>query len=285
MATASIKAANLFNVEGLVAVITGGGTGIGLMMARALAVNGAHKVYIIGRRKHVLEAAAASVNTGNIIPLAGDVTSREEIANIVDIIKKETGYINVLVANSGVLGPQAKPAIRDATSIEEVQKAFEAADFKDYADTFAVNTVSVWYNIVAFLGLLDAGNKKGNVIQKSQVIATSSIGGFNRSTPGGFAYGQSKAATTHMMKQLATNLVPFSIRSNVIAPGLFPSELAAGIIGDGVMPKEKVPLERVGTEEDMAGAILFLSSRAGAYLSGNVLVIDGGRLSIFPSSY
>lgn len=66
---------------------------------------------------------------------------------------------------------------------------------------------------------------------------------------------------------------------------MFPSELAAGIIGDGILPKDKIPLERVGTEEDMAGAILFLTSKAGAYLTGNVLVIDGGRLSIFPASY
>ncbi|RQM08267.1 hypothetical protein DH86_00001462 [Scytalidium sp. 3C] len=249
------------------------------MMARALALNGAHKVYIIGRRKNVLEEAAASVSTGNIIPLPGDVTSKEDIEKIVETIKQETGYINVLVANSGVLGPQSKPSIKEASSIEEVQKAFNAADFEEFNDTFRVNTVAVWYNIVAFLGLLDAGNKKGNV------IATSSIGGFNRATPGGFAYGQSKAATIHMMKQLATGLVPFSIRSNVIAPGLFPSELAAGIIGDGILPKDKIPLERVGTEEDMAGAILFLTSKAGAYLTGNVLVIDGGRLSIFPASY
>jgi len=82
-----------------------------------------------------------------------------------------------------------------------------------------LNTVAAWYTITAFLGLLDAGNKKGNVEQKSQVIATSSIGGFNRNVPGGFAYGQSKAATTHMMKQLATALAPLGIRSNTLAPG------------------------------------------------------------------
>jgi NAD(P)-dependent dehydrogenase (short-subunit alcohol dehydrogenase family) len=79
--------------------------------------------------------------------------------------------------------------------------------------------VAVWYTIIAFLGLLDTGNKKGNVEQKSQVIATSSIGSFNRTVPGGFAYGQSKAATTHMMKQLATSLAPLGIRSNILAPG------------------------------------------------------------------
>jgi NAD(P)-dependent dehydrogenase (short-subunit alcohol dehydrogenase family) len=66
---------------------------------------------------------------------------------------------------------------------------------------------------------------------------------------------------------------------------VFPSELASGIIGDGVFPKDKIPLERSGTEEDMAGAILFLTSQAGAYSTGSVLILDGGRLSIMPSTY
>jgi NAD(P)-dependent dehydrogenase (short-subunit alcohol dehydrogenase family) len=254
------------------------------MMARALALNGAHKVYIIGRRKEVLDKAAQSVTTNNIIPLVGDVTSKEAVSSIITTITSEVGYINLLVANSGMLGPQATQKITAESSIEDFQKAWgEGSD--EFVETFKLNTVAVWYTIVAFLGLLDAGNKKGNVEQKSQVIATSSIGGFNRLVPGGFAYGQSKAATTHMMKQLATNLAPFGIRSNVLAPGLFPSELAAGIIGDGKFPKSVIPLERVGTEEDMAGFILFLASRAGAYCTGTVIVVDGGRLSLMPATY
>ena len=92
-------------------------------------------------------------------------------------------------------------------------------DYAAYNETFAVNVSAVFFTIVAFLGLLDEGNKKGNVEQKSQVIATSSIGGFERVVPAGYAYGQSKAAVTSLMKQLATQLVPYDIRSNVIAPG------------------------------------------------------------------
>ena len=189
------------------------------MMARALALNGAHKVYIVGRRKEVLEKASQSVSTANIIPLVGDVTSKEALSSIVSTIKSETGYINVLIANSGTLGPQPSIPINPSSSIAEFQKAYADTSFEEFADTFKLNTVAVWYTIVAFLGLLDEGNKKGNVQQKSQVIATSSIGAFNRLTPGGYAYGQSKAATTHLMKQLATGLVPFGIRSNIIAPG------------------------------------------------------------------
>jgi NAD(P)-dependent dehydrogenase (short-subunit alcohol dehydrogenase family) len=237
MATTSIRAANLFNVERLVVVITGGGSGrfrsvlcivrlpdnkcvgIGLMMARALALNGAHKVYIIGRRKEVLEAASKSVSTNNIIPIVGDVTSKESLSSAVATITAETGYINVLIANSGILGPQAAVPITASSSIADFQKAWGESSWEDYVETFNLNTVAVWFTTLAFLGLLDEGNKKGNVEQKSQVIATSSIGGFNRAVPGGFAYGQSKAATTHMMKQLATGLAPLGIRSNILAPG------------------------------------------------------------------
>jgi NAD(P)-dependent dehydrogenase (short-subunit alcohol dehydrogenase family) len=236
MATMSLAAQNLFHVNGLVAVITGGGSGpfpdlpeiihtdtnkpvgIGLMMAKALALNGAHKVYIIGRRKDVLEKAAASVPTENIIPLVGDVTSKESLASIVSTITSEVGYINVLIANSGILGPVGT-SLTAIPTIAEFQKSFGEMSFEDYNDTFRVNVVAVWFTVVAFLGLLDEGNKKGNVFQKSQVITTSSIAGFNRMSASSFAYGQTKAAATHLAKQLASGLVPYGIRSNAIAPG------------------------------------------------------------------
>ncbi|KAL9634449.1 MAG: hypothetical protein Q9164_004077 [Protoblastenia rupestris] len=214
----TLDAAKLFAVPGLVAVITGGGSGIGLMMAKALALNDAHKVYIVGRRKDTLEAAAKESPHDNIIPLVGDVTSKDSLQSVADRIKAEVGYINVLVANSGVLGPQSTN-ITAQSSIEEFQDTMWKMDFADYTNTFTVNVSAVWFSTIAFIGLLDAGNKKGNVPQKSQVIATSSIAGFNRHVPGGYAYGQSKAAVTHLMKQLASNLVPYGIRANVVAPG------------------------------------------------------------------
>jgi NAD(P)-dependent dehydrogenase (short-subunit alcohol dehydrogenase family) len=193
--------------------------GIGLLMARALALNGAHKVYILGRRKEVLERAAASVPTNTIIPIVADVTSKEALASAVSTITSEVGYINVLVANSGCSGPQAATPITATSTIADFQKAWGEASFEDYDETFRLNVVAAWFTVVAFLGLLDEGNKKGNVVQKSQVITTSSIGGFNRAVPAGYAYGQSKAAATHLVKQLATTLVPHDIRSNGLAPG------------------------------------------------------------------
>jgi NAD(P)-dependent dehydrogenase (short-subunit alcohol dehydrogenase family) len=82
-----------------------------------------------------------------------------------------------------------------------------------------VNTTAVFYTVVAFLELLDKGNKAGNVAQKSQVVCVSSAGAYNRVPMAGYAYSSSKAAVVHIMKQLATSLVPYDIRSNVIAPG------------------------------------------------------------------
>ena len=214
----SLEAANLFNVKSLVAVITGGGSGVGLMMTQALALNGAHKVYIVGRRKEVLEAAAKESPHGNIIPILGDVTSKDTLQSIASQIEKEVGYINVLIANSGIGGPQSL-SLTPQTSLEEYHSTLWNQSFDEYTQTFAVNTSAVFFCIIAFLKLLDAGNNRGNVEQKSQVIATSSIGGFNRRAKAGYAYGESKAATTHLMKQMATNLAPYGIRSNVIAPG------------------------------------------------------------------
>ncbi len=187
-------------------------------MAKTLALNGASKIYIIGRRKEMLEATAKESPHGNITPIVGDVTSKDDLKSIAATIEKEVGYINVLIANSGIAGPQSL-SITPETSLKDFQSALWEQSFDDYTNTFAVNVSAVFFTVVAFLSLLDAGNAKGNVEQQSQVIATSSIGGFNRNVPGGYAYGQSKAATTSLMKQLATQLVPYGIRSNVIAPG------------------------------------------------------------------
>lgn len=191
------------------------------MMARALALNGAQKVYVLGRRSEVLTQAAATVSTNNIIPLTCDVTSRDDLASAVKQITDEVGYINIFIANSGVGGPQAKLThpLPANSSLSDFIQSWGTVDPNEFAKTFELNVTAVWFSIMAFLPLLEKGNEKGNVGQRSQVLTTSSIAGFNRMAPGGFAYGQSKAATTHLMKQLASNLAPYKIRCNVIAPG------------------------------------------------------------------
>ncbi|KAI0425974.1 short chain dehydrogenase [Xylaria sp. FL1042] len=298
----ALDAANLFNVKGLVAVVTGGGTGIGLMITKALAANGAAKVYILGRRLNVLQEAASSIGNPNVVPVTCDVTSVEALKATVSQIEEDTGFVNLLVCNSGIAGPYGNRPTPE-TTLDEFVSANLAVPIEDYTTTFAVNTSSVWYTTIAFLKLLSAGNSRANVDQKSQVVAISSIGGFNKINTGGFAcksnsfrldmskiqsrkLRSSKAACTHLIKHLSVVLPQWDIRANLICPGLYPSEMSAAILArSGPIVKSQVPLERAGNEQDMGGAILYLASRAGAYCNGTVVVTDGGRLTTFPSTF
>jgi NAD(P)-dependent dehydrogenase (short-subunit alcohol dehydrogenase family) len=300
-----IDANSLFNVNGLVAVITGGGSGLGAMMARALAVNGAAKVFIIGRREASLKDVASSLpGITSIVPLVGDVTSKESLKNCVEQVKQQVSYIDVLVPNSGIAGPPT-PAVDDKQQPLPFEKFVEnmfSPTPAEVTQTYAVNITGVHFTIAAFLPLLNEANKKRpspsteeNFTPRPQIITTSSIGGFSRKSIGSWSYGPSKAAVTHLTKMLATALVPYDIRCNTIAPGLYLTEMTGGMYDrqektkthnvEGTFPKDVVPATRTGDEKDLAGVILWLCGRSGAYLNGTVVVTDGGRLSVMPATY
>lgn len=161
---------------------------------------------------------------------------------------------------------------------------------EQFNNVYATNTTSVYYTALAFLELLDAGNREKECGARSQIIATSSIGGFSRLAGASVAYSSSKAAVTHMVKMMSTAFGAYRIRCNVLAPGLVRSELAEGVIGTlegegGEVDERIIPAGRTGGEEDVAGAVLYMASRAGAYLNGSVVVVDGGRLGVLPSTY
>ncbi|KAF8575689.1 NAD(P)-binding protein [Ramaria rubella] len=278
---------NLFSAKGLVAVVTGGGSGLGLMVSAALEHNGA-TVYIIGRRKEALEKAAKEhAKYGKIIPIQGDVTSRESLLSAVSAIESQSGYINLLVNNSGVHGELIKYPPVPSTDIKDFQKMLWETTPEDFQQVFNVNVTAVYFTTVAFLELLDKGNKHGGIPGvSSQVITMSSISGFKRDgKPSGMAYTTSKAAVTHLGKILANLLKDFHIRSNVVAPGFYPSEMSAVLGTPGSIPRDVIPAQRWGDEQDMGGLFLFLATRAGAYTNGNVSVTDGGRIGVLPSTY
>jgi len=286
-----LSTSTLFDVSGLIAVITGGGTGIGLMMAKALEHNGA-TVYIVGRRGEVLsKAAEENSRYGKIIPLQGDVTSKDSLKEVTSSIKARTGYINLLINNSGVFGPTTIDRPKDQTLKEFIDYFWNQSTVQDFTRIFEVNVAGVFYTTLAFLELLDAGNKEGRGLDgvSSQVITISSIGGLRRDkVVASFAYQPSKAAVTHMAKIFASILPQYNIRSNIIAPGFFPSEMTSAAFRmdeDTVVSADTVPLKRAGNTTDMGGLILYLASRAGAYINGNLTVIDGGRLSLASSTY
>ena len=161
------------------------------MMTKAFAENGAAKVYIVGRRKEKLEEAAKL--SSNIVPIVGDVTSKQSLMKIADRVKQETGFINLLCCNSGSMPPPVGVKSTDVSVQEYAKKALEQKT-EDWEKTFSTNSVSVVFSTFAFLELLDAGNKQGNCTgRKSQVLVTSSIAGYLR-VPGNFgAYPASKA--------------------------------------------------------------------------------------------
>ncbi|KAI0483880.1 short chain dehydrogenase [Xylaria cf. heliscus] len=279
---AALSAANLFNVNGLVAVVTGGGTGIGLMMTKALVANGAAKVYILGRRLNKLQEAVSTIGSPNVVPITCDVSSVEALKAAASQVEQDAGFVNLLVCNSGIVGPWGNNP-KPETTLDEFVSGNLTVPIEEYTNTFAVNASAVWYTTMAFLKLLEAGNTRANVEQKSQVIATSSIAAFNKISTGGYAC---KAACTHLIKHLSVVLPKWDIRANLIVPGLYPSEMsAANLAGPSIIPKSKIPLERAGDEQDMGGAILYLASRAGAYCNGTVIFTDGGRLTTFPSTF
>ncbi|OAA45081.1 short chain dehydrogenase/reductase [Cordyceps fumosorosea ARSEF 2679] len=317
----TLSPAHLFHVGDTIAVVTGGGTGLGLMMAKALASGGA-KVYILGRRLDVLQKAAqdamaeingnnstgsgsgSSSGSGSIVPLQCSVTSKEELQRAVDHIAAQDAKIHLLINNAGIATPNLEPHPQRPNPKWDVKRMrdfwFNKA-FEDYAALFETNTTAALQTSFAFLELLDKGNQARQAemeaargpsyhgphdFVRSQIIAMSSVGGFGRDNSA-FCYGASKAGTTHMMKNLSTYLIPWKIRVNVVAPGYFNTEMMGTFYKStrGKLPRSIAPEERFGEMQDIGGTIVWLASRAGSYCNGNVLLIDGGYCAAHTATY
>lgn len=254
---------------------------------------------------------------GKIIPIQGDVTSKADLARIVSTIAEHPlsgGFINLVVANAGVIGPEP-PASLDPgqpaaarPSLKEAYDLLWAPEVADFDAVFTTNVSGTYFTAVAFLPLLDAGNAAGNVKQASQIIITGSASAYSRAASSKFAYGASKAGTNDLVRRLSTTLAPYRIRVNSIVPGskcplifrcvlqdhfltkaVFPSDMTDHLIqflnSNPDATKALLPVGRPGTVEDMAGLILWLASHAGGYVSGSIMLADGGLLSATHASY
>jgi len=263
-----MTAHKLFSVKGYVCVITGGGTGIGLMAAQALAANGA-KVYITGRRAEALENAAQSHDPdggGQIIPIPNvDVTSKEDLERCYQEIKKREKYINLLMCNAGIPGPKAPPEQTDAQELKD--QLWNNESVEDWQDTMKTDVTAVYFTTVAFLPLLQAAiSPKGPYQQfNPSVIVISSMSGIMRHAQGHFAYNAAKGGTVHLTKLMSGEFQKAGIRVNSIAPGYFPSEMTtkdsddrqkSDLPAEKVQEKGHVPLARGGKEEEMGMAVV-----------------------------
>lgn len=217
-------------------------SGIGLAITSCLSQAGAAHVYILGRHLSTLQEAASSVGKA-VVPVQCDITSPSSVSAAVAKIEAEIGYVDVLINNAGVQGPDHKPA-RDAETIEDLQTIL-LTEPESWQPTFAANSSAVIGVSAAFLKLLDAGNRRRgweggkiplgrprrrditgfaeralvNDERSGQIITVGSISGLNRFITAGLAYSASKAAAIHLSKMLTYLLAPWGIRSNVINPG------------------------------------------------------------------
>ncbi|KAB8073939.1 hypothetical protein BDV29DRAFT_191361 [Aspergillus leporis] len=298
-----LQASNLFSVKGLVVILTGGGSGLGRMMAHTLDANGASKIFIIGRRLEALQETVTQSLNNSIIPIQADISSKASLEAAYQTIVAQTDHVDLLIANSGILGPNAAPPPPkpddSLPSLSEVREQLWSVSTEGFTKVFDVNVTGAYYTVLAFLPLLEAANKRRPAAVKNQVsaptaqvIITTSIAGFNRKVPVSAAYNLSKSAANHLVKLLSTTLSAYDIRVNGIAPGIYLSDMSMPNfetgdkgVSDGSFPREKIPLTRAGGEEDIAGLILYMASAAAGYLNGNITITDGGRLANAPATY
>lgn len=295
-----LHATNLYNLTNFVAVVTGGGTGIGLMIAQTLAVNGA-TVYITGRRQDALDtvvenySSKGSEHAGKIVGIAADVTDRASIEQLVKKVEaKEAGRgVHILVNNAGIaaekqttkIDSESPPDYKDPGKLKEW---LMKADHQSWADTFNTNTTAAFFVSAAFLPLLGTAQKTTHGYSPVIVNVASVSGVLKASSGGQFAYAASKAALLELTRNLASTLYESRIRVNAIAPGVFPSEMTTSESDEknkSSMEKSmENPSGRPGKDTDMANAVLGLVGWGSAYINGQVVVPDGGMTLTMPAA-
>jgi len=296
----NFQLANLFNVKdkGMkspsdhkkyiliykVALITGGGSGIGLMATQALAVNGA-KVYITGRTQEKLDKVAELYGqniSGQIIPITSDITDKQSIDKLVKEISSREKFLSILINNAGISTGHQNTEHEDPHELRKSLFEDESGDIAAWDDTFRTNVTQTFFVTSAFLPLLQKGSEQERG-WSSTIINITSISGIVKVSQHHFAYNASKAAAIHLTKMLAHEVMTskLRIRVNNIAPGVFPSEMTAGESDEkqkSSIPKEKyegkTAARRPGKDEDMASTVLFVATNQ--YLNGQTVAVDGG---------
>ncbi|KAG9187052.1 hypothetical protein G6011_10160 [Alternaria panax] len=317
--TTPIRPTDLFSAKGLVVVITGGGSGLGLAIASALYQNGASRIYLLGRRADVLDKAASSLqstaprdssSTGTVHGIPCDVTDLTSVRAAAETIKKDMGYVDVLINNAGVIGPKNGADIYKAESIQQLADTM-VSGYDDWGSAMAINTQSVIGVSATFLPLLEAANTRrgwtpgkvtgtgnarardtataqkngvdGDDDRMAHIITVASVASYMRWISAGLAYNASKAAAAHLGKMMATFLSEWGVRSNIVCPGPYPSDMTAGL--NPVYGTNQIPQGRMGGINDISGLMLFLVGKGGAYVNGTTQLTDGGRVGVFPAVY
>jgi NAD(P)-dependent dehydrogenase (short-subunit alcohol dehydrogenase family) len=250
----------LFDVSGRTALVTGGSRGIGLMIARGLVQAGA-RVIVSSRKAGDVESAARELSElGDCQAIPGDVSTPDGAEALAAETRERFPELDILVNNAGAVW---------GAPLED----FPAGGWEKVLHT---NVEGVFNLTVALLGALRAAADREH---PSRVINIGSIDGLRTPSVENYSYSASKAAVHMLTRHLAKRLAPEHITVNAIAPGPFESKMMAFVLENPEtreMLEQSVPLGRIGRPDDVAGLTLFLCSRAGSYVTGNVIPLDGG---------
>ena len=246
----------LFSLQGRTALITGGSRGIGRMIAQGFLAQGA-KVYISARKAAACDKTAAELSTlGTCISLSADVSTLEGAKALADAYAAREGQLDILVNNAG---------------------AAWSAPFAEFPESGWDKVVDLNLKAPFFLTqALHALLSKAGQTHCAKVIHIASIDGVSVNPMETYSYAASKAGLIHMTRRMALRLVKDNIVVTAIAPGAFASDMNREARDHAQETAARIPAGRIGTWEDMAGAAIYLASRAGDYVVGSTLVVDGG---------
>ena len=251
---------NLFDVAGKVAVVTGGSRGIGGMIARGFVESGV-KTYITARKEEELRATAAELSElGECIALPSNLGDMEGVAAFAAAIREREPQLHILVNNAG---------------------ASWGADIDDFPESGWDKVMDLNVKSLFFLTqqLLPALRSAATADDPARVINIGSVNGFTHSHMNNYSYSASKAAVHHLTRHLGADLAADNINVNAIAPGFFPSKMTAHLLPHEAELAKGIPRGRLGREEDAAGTAIYLSSRASAWVTGNIICLDGGHVA------
>jgi NAD(P)-dependent dehydrogenase (short-subunit alcohol dehydrogenase family) len=248
---------DLFSLAGRVALVTGGSRGIGRMIAEGFLKQGA-TVYISARKAAACDATAAELSKiGPCHSIPGDVSTMDGIARVVAALRDRTATLDILVNNAG---------------------AAWGAPFDEFPESgwdkvVDLNMKAPFFLTQALHGMLTSSAAGG---QRAKVINIASIDGQTVNPWETYSYAASKAGVIHLSKRMALRLIQDGIVVNAICPGPFASEMNKDARDNAEQVARRVPAGRVGADDDMAAAAVYLASRAGDYVVGTTLTVDGG---------
>lgn len=265
-----MKAHDLFAVDGLATVVTGGASGIGYACAEVMADNGAI-VTIVDRDPEGLKSAVAKLNAAGAEAFGAiaDVTDKADLTRAFDAVAKRHGHIDVVFANAGISGG---PGFLNAQHARDPQRTIEALPDDLWNRVIATNLTSVFHTIQIAAQCMKQG-------RGGRIVVTSSISATKTEAFVGTAYVASKAGVAQLVRQTALELAAYNIRVNAIAPGPCVTNIGGGRLQDKATQEffaQQHPMHRMATPQDMQGAALYLASPASNHVTGIHIVIDGG---------